>query len=419
MIVKSFVLREETFRRIAGLCPDGTVAVIRPEKKLENLFKAAVHRTILEKQPADAEFQAIRAYFEALSAEPAFLAKVDAALHNVSAYLGEGMYVQATLRSVEDYVMVKCARLCAEAVNMTLNAPLIDGTELMICRQQGEKTVVDWNLSREQIRERCKVNAKTLIPGGYGRLESGYVVRIGRGGAHVMAALIASALQAERIECYVEEDGIQGIPSMSYDEAAHYCASKAAPFPSASLWPAKKAGIPILVLNILRPAFPGTCISASSSHAEGTVSGVISDTDLSLITVYGTGLLGQVGMSSAIFSAMAQAGVNVRFISQSSSEYSISFAVRQEDRQAAEDAVSALVQSEDDVLIVSREVGIVTVYGDKMKNVPGVSAKVYAALAAAGVNTIAAAQGGEELSISIAVDAGRLDDAVKALAAIA
>ena len=418
MIVKSFVLRRETFREITGLCSEGTVAVIRPEKKVENLFKEAVRRSLVEKRSAEAEFAAITDYFESLSTDAVYREKIAQTVHSVAGYLGEGMYVQATIPSVEDYVMVKCARLCAEAVNRQVQATLIDGTELMICHQEAGQTVVDWNLSREEIRNRCK-GGTILIPGGYGRLDTGYVVRIGRGGAHVMASLIASALGAQQMECYVEKDGIAGIPAMSYDEAAHYCASADAPFPSASLWPAKKSGIPILVKNILNPSFPGTRIAAGSSHAEGTVSGVISDADVSLITVYGTGLLGQVGMSSAIFSAMAQAGINVRFISQSSSEYSISFAVRQEDRQAAEEAVSALVQSEDDVLIISREVGIVTVYGDKMKNVPGVSAKVYAALAAAGVNTIAAAQGGEELSISIVVEADRLDKAVQALTEIA
>jgi aspartokinase/homoserine dehydrogenase 1 len=40
-----------------------------------------------------------------------------------------------------------------------------------------------------------------------------------------------------------------------------------------------------------------------------------------------------------------------------------------------------------------------------MKNVPGTSGKVYGALGEAGISIVAAAQGGEELSISMAVDA--------------
>ena len=54
-------------------------------------------------------------------------------------------------------------------------------------------------------------------------------------------------------------------------------------------------------------------------------------------------------------------------------------------------------------------VGIVTVFGSKMRNVSGTSAAVFGKLGAAGVNIIASAQGGEELSISLVVDAADTD----------
>ena len=411
MIVKFFVLREGTLDEIVRLFDEGTIAIVRPEKKLTALFGEAIHAAIVEKHSPEAACKAIRSYFEAVSDKTDFLAAVDKTLSAIAVYLGEAMYIQAPIQSIEDYVMVRCARLCAEAVNSKAGALLLDGTQLMICHENAGKTFVDWNLSREQIRSRCSGKVRTIITGGYGRTESGYVVRIGRGGASVMASLVASAVQAKKLECYIDRDGIEGIKAMTYDEAAHYCASPSAPFPSAMLWPAKKAGIPIIIKNIGNPSFPGTLI-CKESGSEGLVSGVISDEGLALITVYGTGLLGQVGMSSAIFSAMAGSNINVRFISQSSSEYSISFAVREEDRLAAEEAIGSLARSEDDVLIFDRKVGIVTVYGDKMKNVPGVSGKIYSALGEGGVNIIAAAQGGEELSISIVVSDA---DAAKAV----
>ncbi len=423
MIVKSFLLGRDLLAQIAPLCPAGTVAVVRPEKEVEGLFQAAIRAAIVEKQPSRAPFPAIRDYFDALSSDADYRQVVDRTLQSVSSYLSEGMYVQTSVRSIEDYVMAKCARLCAEALARRTGAVLIDGTELMICHDGGLRPFVDWTLSRAQISDRLSGLDRVVIPGGYGRLDSGYVVRIGRGGAHVMTSLVASAIGAERIECYVGVDGIAGLPALSYDEAAHYCASPAAPFPSVALWPAKRDGIPILVRNLCRPDFPGTVISAAGSAGHGVVSGVLCDGDLVLLTVYGTGLLGQVGLSSAVFSAMAGAGVNVRFISQSSSEYSISFAVRPEDRDKALDAVGALVVSnpqmpQDDVMVLDREVAILTVFGDRMKNVPGVSARVYDALGKAGVSVVASAQGGEELSISVAVALEEADAARKALEAL-
>ena len=328
------------------------------------------------------------------------------------------MFIQATLSSIEDYVLVKCARLCAEAVNVAVNGTMIDGTELMICKQQGSHTVVDWALSRKEIAARCNTSGKIVVSGGFGRLESGYVVRIGRGGAYLMTSLIASAIDAKRVEFYVEDYGIEGLAAMTYDEAAHYCASPKAFLPSAALWPVKASGIPVVIYNILDPAFPGTMITAFGADDGRTVSGVILEKGIELLTVFGTGLLGQVGLSSAVFSAMSSIGVNVRFISQSSSEYSLSFAVRSEDGEAAEKEISRRVSGTgdyDDVMLLRRSVGIVTVYGDRMKNTPGTSGKVYGALGNAGISIVAAAQGGEELSISIVVAEKDADKAAKVL----
>lgn len=414
MIVKSFVLRKETADRIAQECTEGSVIVVRPEKKLEALFRDVIRKALVEKRPLEDDFSHIKEYYEKLSDEPSYRAKLESTLSALSAYLSEGMFIQATLSSIEDYVLVKCARLCAEAVNVAVGGTLIDGTELMICRQQGSHTVVDWSMSRAEIARRCTSEGKIVISGGFGRLESGYVVRIGRGGAYLMTTLIASAINAKKVEFYVEENGIAGVNAMTYDEAAHYCASPKAFLPSAALWPVKAAGIPVVIRNIMDASFPGTVISFQGARDGRTVSGVILDKDLVLLTVFGTGLLGQVGLSSAVFSAMSSAGVNVRFISQSCSEYSLSFAVRSEDADSAEAEISRRVSGTgdyDDVMLLRRNIGIVTVYGDRMKNVAGTSGKVYSALGSEGISVVAAAQGGEELSISIAVD---LKDADKA-----
>ena len=203
---------------------------------------------------------------------------------------------------------------------------------------------------------------------------------------------------------------------MTYDEAAHYCASDRAPFSSSAIWPAKNAGIPILVKDIADDSFPGTLISTESVHRTA----VLCDKDLVLITVYGTGLLGRVGMSGGIFSALAAAGVNVRFIAQTSSEYSISFAVKTAQQEAAQEALHGLFRDNpllplDDVVVLNHAVGIVTVFGSRMRNLPGTSAAVYDKLGGAGINILASAQGGEELSISLVVDAADADKAAELL----
>ena len=413
MIVKAFVLKQHSIGKIAGLIGPGTIAVIRPQRTIEGMFREAIRKTIQEKKSALEDLEAIQQYFLSMSITPAYKALVESTVDTVSTYLREAMYVQTSVTAIEDYVMAKCARLCAEAVNQHVQGKLLDGTELMICTSDGKgEQHFDWTASERQIKARCKGEGPLVISGGYGRLTSGYVVRVGKDGAHLMAALIAAVLKADTIEFHVEAHGVEGLSAITYDEAAHYCASVRAPFSSSAIWPAKNAGIPILVKDIEDDVFEGTLISTGSAHKTA----VLSDKDLDLITVYGTGLLGRVGMSGAIFSALAAAGVNVRFIAQTSSEYSISFAIRSEEKERALTAIRGLFKDNpllplDDVVVLGQAVGIVTVFGSRMRNLPGTSAAVYNALGAAGINIIASAQGGEELSISVVVAAQDVDKA--------
>ena len=411
MIVRSFYLKKQFASRIAALCTEDVIAVIRPERAVESLFSEAISVTIDKKKNASAQMDAIKEYFYSLEEDPSYREKVDGILDTISGYLREAMYVQTERGAIQDYVMAKCARLCAEAIGTKARGKIVDGTELMICHSVQH---FDWQQSQAQIRERCMPGQ--IIPGGYGRLSTGYIVRVGKDGAHLMASLIGATLEAESIEFYVDGRAFHSEAAMSYDEAAHYCSQEHAAFASSAVWPAKNAGIPIVVKDITDPSFEGTLISSNSSHSTA----VIVDRDLDLITVYGTGLLGRVGMSGAIFSCLAQAHVNVRFIAQTSSEYSISFAVKSAEKDCCVYAIQSLFKDNpllplDDVVVANQEVGIVTVFGSRMRNLPGTSASIFNKMGQAGINIIASAQGGEELSISLVVKAADVEKAAALL----
>jgi aspartokinase/homoserine dehydrogenase 1 len=411
MIVRSFYLKKQFASRIAALCTEDVIAVIRPERAVESLFSEAISVTIDKKKNASAQMDAIKEYFYSLEEDPSYREKVDGILDTISGYLREAMYVQTERNAIQDYVMAKCARLCAEAIGTKARGKIVDGTELMICHSVQH---FDWQQSQAQIRERCMPGQ--IIPGGYGRLSTGYIVRVGKDGAHLMASLIGATLEAESIEFYVDGRAFHSEAAMSYDEAAHYCSQEHAAFASSAVWPAKNAGISIVVKDITDPSFEGTLISSNSSHSTA----VIADKDLDLITVYGTGLLGRVGMSGAIFSCLAQAHVNVRFIAQTSSEYSISFAVKSAEKDCCVYAIQSLFKDNpllplDDVVVANQEVGIVTVFGSRMRNLPGTSASIFNKMGQAGINIIASAQGGEELSISLVVKAADVEKAAALL----
>lgn len=420
MLVKSFVLRRESFKAIVSQCVPGTIAIVRPEKKLENLFRTFIFKKIVEKDEANKEFLEVKSYLDSVSDNLMYQHKKDEFLMYVQDYVDKAIGYAVPVDSVEDFILAQCANLCAQVVAYSVNVETLDGRDLVVCNQKEGAPVFDWTATYKEIERKCNSKSLLIVSGGYARSPQGIVVGIGKGGANLLAALIASAIKAESVEFYVEGEGINGISSMTYDEAAHYCASKKAPFPSAVLWPAKQAGIPLVVKGIQHTDFFGTRISSVSEGPRKEVSGIVVDQDVHLVTVYGTGLLGHIGASSIIFSLLAKAGVNVRFIAQTSSEYAISFAVSVKDSAKVSEILNSMMIDNplkplDDIMFVNREVAIVTVYGSQMRNIPGVSGRLYSLLGEAHVNVIASAQGGEELSISVVLDVADLDKAQKTL----
>jgi len=125
-----------------------------------------------------------------------------------------------------------------------------------------------------------------------------------------------------------------------------------------------------------------------------------------------------VGMASRVFGVMSNANISISLITQSSSEYSISFCIH------SKDAARALALLEDsfalelsnqllDPIEVRNDLAIVTLVGDGMRHAKGLAAKFFSSLAQARVNNVAIAQGSSERSISTVIESSKAKKAVK------
>ena len=208
------------------------------------------------------------------------------------------------------------------------------------------------------------------------------------------------------------------IPEISYIEAAELAFYGAKVLHPKTILPAVERDIPILVLNTFEPDHAGTLVVKEPKPSKDVAKAITAIKGLTMIIVEGRGMLGVPGIAARTFTAVARAGANVLMISQSSSEQSISFVIREADR----DAVIGQLQGE-----MAREMAhhhidqvrpldgivIVAVVGAAMKGTPGVSARIFGALGEANINVIAIAQGSSECNISLVVARGDADDAVR------
>jgi len=139
---------------------------------------------------------------------------------------------------------------------------------------------------------------------------------------------------------------------------------------------------------------------------------------MTMINVEGRGMIGVPGIAARTFQAVASVGANVLMISQSSSEQSICFVIPQADAArvlaALKEALAPeLERRQIDSINGTDGIVIVTVVGSAMKGTPGIAAKVFGALGAAGINVIAIAQGSSEANISLVVNQADSDEAVR------
>ena len=260
-----------------------------------------------------------------------------------------------------------------------------------------------------------------IVTGFIGSDIGGLTTTLGRGGSDYTAAILAGALDAEVLEIWTDVDGVltsnprvvknaYSIPELSFDEAmelSHFGAKVIYP---PTIQPALAKNIPIYILNTFNPTHPGTRISSHTSlEGKRKITGVTSLSEISLLTVEGSGMIGIPGSAARVFGALAKAKVNIIMISQASSEHSICVAVKKNHQKIAIDAISEEFEKEISSSQIKQvrsesDLSLIAVIGERMKAVPGVAGSLFKSLGNNGINVIAIAQGSSELNITFAIN---------------
>ena len=271
----------------------------------------------------------------------------------------------------------------------------------------------------------------SVVTGFIAATREGITTTLGRGGSDYTASLFGAALEAEEIQIWTDVSGVmtadprkvrQAFPvsSMSYQEAlemSHFGAKVIYP---PTVIPALAQQIPIRIKNTFEPEAPGTLISAEPEPFGSPVKGIASISDISLVTLEGSGLFGASSFAARLFGVLAREHLNAILITQGSSEHAICFAIRPEDAELARTAIEAEFELEMgakliDPVKVDHKLAVIAVIGDNMKSQPGISGKFFQALGKNGVNVIVTAQGSSERNISVVI---RQEDEAKALTAV-
>ncbi len=331
-------------------------------------------------------------------------------------------FLRELTRHSLDQVLATGERISSFLISRLLSEnDYIDSREILKTDMRLGDSVVDFKLTNALIAGRINKKSKlTVVPGFIASNSKGETTTLGRGGSDYTAAIIAAALNAEMLEIWTDVDGFMTadpkkvdkaytIESLTYAEAMELSHFGAKVIYTPTLRPVFKANIPVAIKNTFNPTAKGTIINHKpDDNSRSPIKGISSIDHIDLITIQGPAMVGVTGTSARLFGALAKHSINIILITQASSEYSITLAVKPDSSTAASDAITdeferEIRQNNELKITVEKNMSIIAIVGEKMMNTPGISATLFRALGRNGINVVATAQGSSELNISVVI----------------
>lgn len=333
-----------------------------------------------------------------------------------------------------DLVLSFGERLSAYLISQYINelgvtAEFLDARKIIVTDKSFNNAKVDFTATNQKIQDYFSSHsALQIVTGFVAATPEQETTTLGRGGSDYTASILGAALNAKEIEIWTDVDGVMtadprqvdsafSLDAISYIEAmemSHFGAKVIYP---PTLLPVLGENIPLRIRNTFHREFPGTLVSKNPYSAiqqtlnnakAPAVKGISSIKEVAMLTLEGSGMVGTPGISSRLFGTLAQGNINIIIITQASSEHTITFAVSPIDAEAAqrtisEEFVSEIAAGKIAAPAIERDLSIIAIVGENMRQTPGISGRLFIALGRNGVNVRAIAQGSSEANLSVVI----------------
>jgi aspartate kinase len=303
-----------------------------------------------------------------------------------------------------------------------LDAVHIDSREVILTDSTYQKAIPQDALIEarcaEHVRPHVDAGRVPVMGGFIGSNEAGITTTLGRGGSDFTGALIGGALHAEAIEIWTDVNGIMTtdpricpdalrVKTISFEEAAELAYFGAKVLHPATILPAVRKNIPVLVLNSKNPSNEGTRIISLAPHCNSPFKCIAVKKKLTIIDVVASRMLMTHGYLKSIFDIFDKHQCPVDMVS--TSEVSVSLTVDSNDKlPAIADDLGKIA----DVKYEGKK-ALVCMVGEDIRGQMGISAQVFTAIKHVNVRMIS--QGASEINMSFMIEEEDVEEAVKSL----
>ena len=313
------------------------------------------------------------------------------------------------------------ARLMAEYLGFTF----VDAASCIFFGFDGQ---IDREKTDSTIAAALKANGKILIPGFYGRLPTGKIKVMTRGGSDITGALAAAAVDADVYENWTDVSGIlmadpkivpdpSPIAHITYAELRELAFMGASVLHEESILPVKEKGIALNIRNTNRPEDPGTMIVDSieeEQSVERFITGIAGRRNFTILTVLKRNMNTSMTLRQSL-EILDRYHAPVEHITLGLDSFALVTSTAALGDGLYDVIADIQKTCRPDDIQVQDSIALVAAVGRKMTFRPGISGRLFKALGEHGVNIRTIAQGADELSIIVGVDNSNFDTAIRVL----
>ena len=265
-----------------------------------------------------------------------------------------------------------------------------------------------------------------VVPGFQGISKDGEITTIGRGGSDASAVTLAKLFNADTCEIYTDVDGVfssdpnkipvaKKIDRISYDEMLELSSLGAKVMQSSAVQTAMMYNIPLQVRSTFTDRKGTTIFGQENIDYSKSVTGVAYSKDDAKITLIG--VEDKPGIAANIFEPLNKAQINVDMVIQNISSdqktTDITFTIKRDDLTKTKDILDNNKKIKYQNIAHNDKVAKVSIVGAGMVSTPGVTYKMFKALADDGINILAIST--SEIKLSVIIDEENTLNAVKKL----
>lgn len=341
-----------------------------------------------------------------------------------------GHLLAQTQREIEaentaDFAASRGEYLSGRIMAELLGVPFIDARAVVKFDETGKLDNKTYSLLRAEL----KGKKRAVVSGFYGEDVNGKVKTFSRGGSDISGAIVARAAGADLYENWTDVSGFMAcdprivpnpapISALSYKELRELSYMGANVLHSESIFPVREADIPIRIKNTFRPDDGGTDILPASKYrfTGNTVTGIAGKKNFTVIFLEKSLMNAEIGFTYRVLSVLLKYGIS--FEHMPSGIDTMSFVIDSEQLkngvlQALIDDIAETVHP--DNMHVFDDVALIAVVGHGMMKNVGTSARLFDAIARAGVNVRMIDQGSSEINIIVGVDNDAYETTLKAV----